>query len=134
MPQSQCIQQLTIASNYKEAWWALGWSVEFFLIGLNRSSSQRSGMILEVQIQSFSARAGARTSKFEFSINSRGLKYQYFLVKIGMKLPFTIKKTRNTNLRVSKLFYFTPPKSAFLVFEEKHPNKMFLCVLALIQL
>ena len=68
-----------------------GWSVEFFFIGQNRSSNQRSGMILEVQIQNFGARA--------FSKNSRGLKYQYFFVKIGIKLPFTIKnKRRNTNL------------------------------------
>ena len=35
----------------------LGWSVEFFLIGQNRSSNQRSGIILEVQIRSFGARA-----------------------------------------------------------------------------
>ena len=56
-------------------------------------------MILEVQIQIFGAR-GARASKFSFSKNSRGLKYQYFFVKIDMKLPFTIKnKRRNTNLK-----------------------------------
>ena len=38
----------------------VGWSVEFFLIGHNRVSSQRLGMILEVQIQNL----GARVSKF----------------------------------------------------------------------
>ena len=37
------------------------------------------------------ARAGTRTSKFSFSKHSRGLKYQYYFVKIGRKLPFTIK-------------------------------------------
>ena len=31
----------------------LGWSVEFFFIGQNRSTNRRSGMILEVQIQNF---------------------------------------------------------------------------------
>ena len=62
--------------------YVIGWSVEFFLIGKNRASNQRSGMILEVQIRNFGARAiasaGARLSKFSFSKNSRGLKYEYF--------------------------------------------------------
>ena len=40
----------------------VGWSVEFFFIKQNRSSNQRSSMILEVQIRSFGA--WARTSKF----------------------------------------------------------------------
>ena len=31
--------------------WSVGWSVKFFLIGQNRSSNQRSGMIFEEQIQ-----------------------------------------------------------------------------------
>ena len=35
---------------------------------------------------------------------------------------------------VSKLFYFYPRKSAFLVFEEKHTTKIVLPVSALIQL
>ena len=35
---------------------------KFFLIGQNRSGNQRSGMILEVQIQNF----GSSTSKFSF--------------------------------------------------------------------
>ena len=34
----------------------LGWSSDIFLISQNRSSSQRSGMILEVQIQISGAR------------------------------------------------------------------------------
>ena len=45
------------------------WSVEIFLIGQNRSTNQRSGMILEVQIQIFGA------SILSFSKNSRGPKY-----------------------------------------------------------
>ena len=63
-----------------------------FFIGQNRSSNQRSGsgMILKVQIQSSGARAsvGARASKFLYSKKSRGLKYQYFFLKIRMWLPF----------------------------------------------
>ena len=47
------------------------WSVEIFLIGQNRSTNQRSGMILEVQIQIFRALA----TKFSFSKNSRLPKY-----------------------------------------------------------
>ena len=38
----------------------VGWSVDFFLIGQNRSTNQRSGMILEVQIQIFWACAPAQ--------------------------------------------------------------------------
>ena len=34
-----------------------GWSVDIFLISQNRSTKQRSGMILEVQIQIFGTRA-----------------------------------------------------------------------------
>ena len=72
-----------------------GWSVEFFFIGQNRSSNQRSGsgMILKVQIQSSGARAsvGAQASKFLYSKKSRGLKYQYFFLKIRMWLPFGFK-------------------------------------------
>ena len=50
----------------------------FFLIGQNRSSNQRSGIILEVQFQNFDVcalRTGACMLKFSFSKNSRGPKY-----------------------------------------------------------
>ena len=69
------------------------------------------------------SRAGA--SKFSFSKNSRGLKYQYFCVKIGLKLIFTIKNRRkHTNLKLSlKTILFWPPKSMILVFEETPPKK-----------
>ena len=69
------------------------------------------------------SRAGA--SKFSFSKNSRGLKYQYFFVKIGLKLIFTIKNRRkHTNLKLSlKTILFWPPKSMILVFEETPPQK-----------
>ena len=59
----------------------------FFLVWQKTALNQRSGMILEVQIQIFGAWAPA---KFLFSKNSRGPKYYYFLVKIGNKLPSKI--------------------------------------------
>ena len=102
----------------------------FFLIGQNRASNQRSGMILEVQIRSFGARAhGARrcmrVKVFIFK-NSRGLKYQYFFVKIGMKLPLTIKnKRRNTNLKFEfqNYFIFTPEKACFQFLKKNTTTK-----------
>ena len=80
-------------------------------------------MILEVPIHNF----GECTSKFSFSKKSKGLKYQYFFVKIGTKLPITIKnKRRNTNLKFEfQTILFLPPKKRVLVFEEK-PTKKFL--------
>ena len=95
----------------------LGWSVEFFFfIRQNRSTNQRSGMISALQIQNFSRSVpGARVSKFSFLKNSRGLKYQYIFVKIGMKLPFTIKnKPRNTIMKFEfQNYFFTPQKARF---------------------
>ena len=102
----------------------------FFLIGQNRSCNERSGMILEVQIQNFcKLLAGAYASKFSFLKNSQGLKYQYFFVKIGMKLPFKIKnKHKNTNMKFEFKSYF------ILTTKEKPHKKMFVHVSALIQL
>ena len=56
----------------------VGWSVEFFLIGKNRSSNQRSGMIIEVQFQTYSTCANERTSKFLFSKIPRGANIDIF--------------------------------------------------------
>ena len=97
---------------------------KFFLIGQNRSTNQRSGMILEVQIQIFGVRTSARRSKFSFSKNSRGPKYLYFLMKIGMELPFALKnKRRNTNLRLD--FLKVPPKKCVFGFCRKPPQNLF---------
>ena len=89
-------------------------------------------MILEVQIQSFGAclctHVSARASKFLFLKISRGLKYQYFFVKIGFKLPFTIKKKRkNTNLKFELKNYFilTFEKARFW-FLKKNTHKKFV--------
>ena len=59
----------------------VGWSEFFCLIGQNRSSDQRSGII-------FISPNKKCWLKFSFSKNSRGPKYKYFLVRIGIKLPF----------------------------------------------
>ena len=61
-----------------------------------------------------------------------GLKYQYFVVKIGMRLSFTIKnKCKSTNLKFEfkNYFIFTPEKELFLGFKENpSPQKKFsLC-------
>ena len=112
---------------------------KFFLIGHNRSTNQRSGMILEVQIRNFGARAGARASKFSFSKNSRGFKYQYFFLKIGMKLPFTIKyKRRNTNFKFEfqNYFIFTPEKARFWFLKkntQKKARKKMMKMICLLQ-
>ena len=87
----------------------------FLLIGQNRSSYQRPGMILEVQIQNF----GANASKFSFSKNSRGLKYYYFFVKIGMKLPFTIMNKHKIQiwyLSLKTILFVPPEKNCFFMF------------------
>ena len=47
----------------------VGWSVEFFLIGQNRSTNQRSDMIFEVQIQSFGARQSFHFQKIPGGLN-----------------------------------------------------------------
>ena len=51
--------------------YSVQWSVDIFFIGQNRLTNQRSGIILEVQIQI----VVARESKFSFSKNFRGPKY-----------------------------------------------------------
>ena len=86
-------------------------------------------MILEVQIQSFGAclctHVSARASKFLFLKISRGLKYQYFFVKIGLKLSFTIKKKRkNTILKfeLKNYFIFTLEKAHFWFLQKKGSN------------
>ena len=61
----------------------LGWSVEFFFFGQNRSSNQRLGMILEVQIRSFGTsawRAQAHACQsFHFQKIPVGLNINFFL-------------------------------------------------------
>ena len=114
----------------------MGWSVEIFFIGQNRSSNQRSSMNLEVQIYIFrrAACADAHASKFSFPKKFHGAQILVFLVKIGMKLPFALKnKRRKTNLQFEfqKLLFWTPKK---VVFEEKPPRNLVLHVLVLIQL
>ena len=68
-------------------------------------------------------------SKFSFSKIPRGPNFNIFFVKIGTKLPFTLKyKRRNTILKFDfqKVPFWTPQKVPFLVFEENSPPKHFL--------
>ena len=98
--------------------------VEFFLIDRNRSTNQRSGMILEMQIQIFAAHA---RQIFHFQKIPGGPKNYIFFVKIGMKLPFTLNnKWRSTiwNLTFKK-DHFGPPKKWVFGFWRKPTNKIF---------
>ena len=72
--------------------------VEWFFFILQKTAlNQMSGMILEVQIQIFGLRAH---QSFDFQKIRGGLNINNFFVKIGRKLPFTLKnKCRNTNLK-----------------------------------
>ena len=68
--------------------------------------------------------------------NSRGPKYNFF-VKMGMKLPFTLKNKRqkkNLKLDFLKLPFWTPEKVHFWFLKEKKPKKFCLRVSAFIQL
>ena len=49
-------QYYTVQVAATQQYYTVVWSVEIFLVGQNRSSKQRSGMILEVQIQNFGTR------------------------------------------------------------------------------
>ena len=106
----------------------------------NRSSNQRSGMILEVFSKILArvraAGAGARASKFSFFKKFQGAQI-YFFMQIGMELPFTLKnKDINTNLK----FYFlivpfqTPKNMRFWFLQKTHPKIYFLRVSAFNQL
>ena len=57
-----CKNRITIVPpRHTFVYYRLGWSVEIFGIGQNRSTNQRSGMILEVQIQIFGACASSHS-------------------------------------------------------------------------
>ena len=63
-PTSPSLDQYFEVGSYRPI--TVGWSVEIFLIGQNRATNQRSGIILEVQIRSFSARRRTRVKVFIF--------------------------------------------------------------------
>ena len=74
---------------------ALGWSEDIFFIGQNRSSNQRSGMILEVQIQNFSA-----SQNFHFQQIPGGLNIDIF----WWKLAWSFTNNRCTNVLLVGIF------------------------------
>ena len=107
------------------------WSVEFVLIGQNRSSNQRSDIILEDQIQNFSTRtshvrlAPAHLCQIFIFKNSRGSNMNIFFVKNGMKFPFTVKnKCKNTNRKfeLNRWLFWTPKKARFWFLKKKPPK------------
>ena len=66
-----------------------------FLIGHNRSTNQRSGMILEVHIQIFSEYMLIKVFTFK---KFQGAQIFKFFVKIGMKLP--LHKRTNAEIQI----------------------------------
>ena len=100
----------------------VGWS-DFFFIWQKMALNQRSGMILEVQIQIL----GARAAKFSFLKNSRGLNINIFFVNISMKLPFTSKTNAEKQIQnlSFKNYYFGPPKKRVSGFWRKTPKFFF---------
>ena len=98
----------------------------FVLISQNRSTNQRSAMNLRSPNPNFLHACRCMCVKVFIFKNSRGPKYYYFFVKIGMKLSFTLKnKHRNTNLIFDflKVPFRTPQKVCFW-FLKKTPLKI----------
>ena len=85
----------------------IGWSVEIFLIGQNRSTNQRSGMILEVQIQIF----GAHVKVFIFK-KFQGAQILIFFCENWHEASFYIKEQK------ACVWFFekNPPKNVFFMF------------------
>ena len=104
----------------------------FIFICQNRSSNQRSGIILEVQIQNFGARgAHWRTCVKVFIFKKfQGAQILLFFCENWHEASFYNKEQTQKykfKIWVLKLFYFYPRKRAFLVFEEKHKKMFSLC-------
>ena len=96
----------------------------FFKATPNVNLQQLSGMILDVQIQSFRAVVPVAQPHMHIEIfifkKFQGPKYQYLYMKIYLKLPLTLKnkgKEKIWNLSFTN-YYFWPPKSTFLAFDE----------------
>ena len=104
----------------------LGWNGEFILIGQNRSSNQRSGMILKVQIRSFSAPVHTHQS-FNFQKILGGLNINIFGGKLVQS--FLLQQSTNAEIQIWYLSFKT-----FFFLKKNTDKNFFLCVSALIQL
>ena len=90
----------------------VGWSVEIFLIGQNRSAIQRSGMILEVQIHIFGAHYRMRIKVFIFK-KFPGAQILIFSDENWHAASFYIKEqTQKYKFGIwrFKKYHFGPPK------------------------
>ena len=110
------------------------------MIGQNRSTNQRSGMILEVQFQNFDGHAHRARLRTRFKVfiflKFQGAQISIFFCENQPEASFYNKEqTQNTNLKfdILKVPFWTPEKVHFW-FLKKTPKKNFLCVLSLIQL
>ena len=76
----------------------------------------------------------ARASKFTFSKHSRGSKYYYYLLKIGMQLPFTLENKRKNKILKFGLIkrpFWKPLKKCVFGFWRKPPKIFFFFVFQL---
>ena len=101
----------------------------FFFIWQNRSSNQRSCMILEVQFQNFDARAectSPHTSKFSFSKNSREPNINIFCENWCKAFFYIKEQTQKYNFEIwlFKSTILDPQKVRFW-FLKKTPTKIF---------
>ena len=113
---NSCCMQLFATSVQRS--WGVGWSVEFFLIGQNRSTNQRSGMNSKI------SPANACQS-FTFSQNSRGPKYYIFCENWHAASFYIKEQTHKCKFEIwllkSTSTILDPRKSRFLVFVETPP-------------
>ena len=79
--------------------------------------NQRSGVILDVQIQNFGALAPETRHSFHFQKIPRGLNINTFLEKLARGFLLHFFSFKN--------YFFLPWTSGVLVFEEKPPQKLF---------
>ena len=115
------------------------WAWKFFLIRQNRSTNQRSVMILEVQIQIFGehapcAPAHARQS-FHFQKIPEGPNINHFLWKLAWSFFYFKEQMKKYKFEILllKSTILDPQKEHFWL-EENPPKKCVLYVSALIQL
>ena len=88
----------------------------YFLIGQNKSSNQKSGMILEVQIQNFSTHTSVKVFIFK---KYQGAQILIFLCENWHEASFYIKERMQENkfdILSFKNYYFGPPKKRVFAF------------------
>ena len=102
----------------------------FFLIGQNGSSNQRSGLILEVSISKFCSLPSHARQSFHFEKILGGPNINIFWWKWACS--FLLHKRTNAEIQIWKLifkkYHFGPSKKCVFGFRRKPPQKFFsLC-------